>query len=86
LEEGRVGFLHFSQGLVKVGNDVIGVFYADGEAQEAFGDAEGFPHFFREIGMGHSSGMVDEGLYAAEAFSQSNDFEGRPKVAQVLQA
>jgi hypothetical protein len=70
--------------LVEVGNDVVGVFYADGEAHEAFGDAEGFPHFLGEVGMSHSGRVVDEGLYAAEAFGQSNDFEGRPKVAQVL--
>src|SRR5690606_38353843 len=55
------------EGLVEVGDDVEGVFEADGDADEGVGDAEGAAGLGWHGGVGHGGGVGGEGVGGAEA-------------------
>src|SRR5260370_34822350 len=59
--------LDVQEGLVEVGEDVFDVFDADGEADEAFGDAHALAAFDGRRGMGHERGERDQRLHTPEA-------------------
>ena len=63
------------EGLVEVGDDVVGVFDADGESDEGVGDAEGEAFFFGVGVVADESGVCDECFDAAEAGCDEAEFE-----------
>src|SRR5271156_6565893 len=60
--------LDVEEGLVQVGDDVLYVFDAYGEADEAFGDAYALADFDGHGGVSHQRGKGNESFDAAEAF------------------
>ena len=59
--------LHLGEGLLDVGDDVVGVLDAAGVADEAVGDAEREALFLRLVPEGHRDRQLDQALDAAEA-------------------
>ena len=54
----------------QVGQQIFGVFDADGDAHEAVGDPQFVPRFLRDGGVGHRCGMRDQGFHSAKALAQ----------------
>ena len=63
-----------SQCLLQIGNQIIHVFDAYGEAQETGGDAAGLPFFFGEVAVGLGGGIGDEAFNAAKTFGEADEF------------
>ena len=57
---------------------------ADGEADEAIGDAGGFTDVFRDGGVGHRRGVADEAFDAAEAFCLGEEMQSADEGQCVL--
>ena len=64
----RAERLDVEEGLVQVGDDVLYVLDAHGEADEAFGDAYALADFDGHGGVGHQRGKGNESFDAAKAF------------------
>ena len=67
-------WLDVEKSLIEVGDDVFYVFDADGEAHQAFGDADAFTDFDGHGCVGHDRGKRDESFDAAEAFGERAKF------------
>ena len=63
------------EGLVEVGDDVVGVFDADGQSDEGVGDAECESLFFGVAVVADQGGVGDEGFDASEAGRDEAKFE-----------
>ena len=61
------------QCLFQISNQVIDIFNAYGEAEEAAGNAPGLPFFFRKIAVGLGSRIGNQAFYTAQAFSKADE-------------
>ena len=62
----KLDFLNRGQRLIEVGNDVVEVLYADGNANHAIGYAYRLSPLLAEGHVSHGCGMGDERLHAAK--------------------
>ena len=65
-----------SEGLIEIGDDVLGVFKAYGKADESGGNAGGLKILGAVGGMGHGGGVLDKRLGIAEGYGDSAKLEG----------
>jgi hypothetical protein len=70
--------------LLEVVDEVAWVFEADGESDEAVGDAEAGALLAGDVAVGGGRGIGDEGFDAAEAFGAGAEFEGVDEVEGLL--
>lgn len=67
--------MSLSDGLCKVGDDVAGIFDADGEAEEIVADAHALALLGRDVAVGGHGGIEKHGVHVAERGSSDDEFE-----------
>lgn len=72
------------EGVVEVGDEVVDVFDADGDADEVIGDADVVADVFGDGDVSHGGGVFDEGLDAAEGFGECEEFNGGEEAEGVV--
>ena len=70
----------------EVGDDLLWVFEADAEADEAVCDSDGATVLWRHIGVGHARGVSDEGFDAADVLDEGAEFDAVQEVDAGLRA
>ena len=77
--------LDLEKRLVEVGDDVVDVFDADGEADETIGDADAVANFLWHGSVSHERGQGDERFDAAEAFGEGAKLHMMKEAARAIE-
>src|SRR5437867_3624926 len=72
------------EGVLQIGDEVLDVFDADGDAHQPWRDAESLTLLDRDRGVGHCLGMRDQGLYAAERLGERAELHAVQKSCRVF--
>ena len=68
--------LQLGQGLLQVGDDVLGILQTGGQADQTAGDAGGGQLLLGIGGVGHGGGMLDQRLGVAQGDGHGDQMQG----------